>query len=393
MKNLTALLFQKFSLIFLLLSSVIIFSFFIFSHIFDDQNNIHTLADNPYKATIDTMVSIRFSNKYLETSPKFQVLKFKSHPLIQHKLKYQILTTPNSSKWVYYVPGIFTYLDSPFAAFFSKKLSSQGYNVLMTPNTFTSDFLKSRPTFKPGLIRQEAKLFCSLIKDFKSKHKINIKMDVIGISYGGLLSTAITAQCPNQFKKLTLISPPVHLAQSMKKIFTFITAARKRDPRVTSTPEWWMFLKTKAGLENNYENLLSRFFLDGLYYTLYIYNRIIESDNHSFYKKLVFGSKKYRTWQKEQDVTSFYTSHLSDEKTNLSQFGIFHWLSQLKNINFPFHTYSSLDDPINTPEQWQHLTEKLGPSYFTLLPKGGHLGVVNTPWFDRFIVHQMEEQQ
>ncbi|MEM7645283.1 MAG: alpha/beta fold hydrolase [Pseudomonadota bacterium] len=347
--------------------------------------DVRDLSPNPFKSSIEGMASVRFYYDYWSEDPKFSFYKFKSTKTGK-KLKFQSLEEKPEAPWIFYVPGIFTYLKSPFAKFFSQKLKTLGFNVVMVPNTFTADFLKANPSFLPGDIPNEARLFCELIDEFKTKKGINQSIEVVGVSYGGLLSSSIVSQCPQQFSRLTIISPPVDMTRSMAQVFDLVDQSRKRNPSVLTSSQTWMYLKARIGFTDQYTDLLSRFFLDGLYYTLFLLKK--QTQEGARITKIHYGSRAYRLWQKETDLKSFYLNVPNPVPEN---YQLSHWLGELKSKGFPFFVYSSLDDPINSKNQWKQLTQDLPQNSFGFLPKGGHLGVANSLWFDRFLQERFKE--
>lgn len=335
-----------------------------------------------YQSSIQGMAWVRLAYSFFLQAPESNYLKFKNHSSIKGKLPYLVFPNKESKKWAFYVPGIFSYLDSPFVKYFSSQLHSRGYNVVLVPNSFTSDFLKAKPKFRPGMIEKEAELLCSFINEVREKNNIQQPLELVGVSYGGLLGSAVASQCDNHFKRLTLISPPVDLHHSMNKIFAQLDQTRVEVKNVLSANESLMFAKASLFDPKYFQALFSRFFFDGLYFTLFSYKRFKEGDLSPLWQ-FEYGSQKYRQWQRKQGLKSFYIEQTEKiYRSNPRQFELNHWLANQKR---PFYIFASLDDPINEASQWTQLLENHHEKVFGLSKTGGHLGFIGRKNFEEFL--------
>ena len=98
-------------------------------------------------------------------------------------------------------------------------------NVLILPNPWGTDYLKARPTHKPGDVVREAESLYDLTLDFLAQQNLpeNTKIRLFGASYGAFLATIYANVDRSLTKNLVddkvyVFSPPLNMGQTIRNI-------------------------------------------------------------------------------------------------------------------------------------------------------------------------------
>lgn len=118
--------------------------------------------------------------------------------------------------------------ENASALFFARRLNRLGFHALILPNPWSPEVVralsKADPSFKPGDITKEAKLYAGAIQSAASLMKTNVTgVSWLGFSYGTHLASATLAELnktagssnPNE---LVLISPPLDMQSALERI-------------------------------------------------------------------------------------------------------------------------------------------------------------------------------
>jgi len=358
-----------------------------------ERHHVGKTATSPYQSSIDGVGAVRFWYSLPQpTMPAFERRKTLLPTLLRKKLKFHVYKNPTSSRWVIFNPGIFGHLSAPYVKYMIKTLHNLDYNVLAIPNSFTSSFLKSDPKFKPGDIFKESQVVCGLLRDFSSNNETPPSFEIFGVSYGGLLSSAVASQCSDIITRLTVVSPPLDLTKTLS-ILNRMILEMKENPRTfertIQTPDWLLFSLAKMGFGENYHKLFAKFFYRGLAYSIRNHYRYSSDANAGFKNSignLVYDSKDYNDWEFTLDFHQFFSGESSSQGTRLKDSRkIQYWLEKLETQGVPFSILSSQDDPINLPQDWEPVVAAFSSQRIQVLEVGGHLGLTTTPLFTNFL--------
>ena len=124
-----------------------------------------------------------------------------------------------------YIPGIFNNVNEGQTSRAFVRMKKIAKNVLILPNPWGTDYLKARPTHKPGDVVREAESLYDLTLDFLAQQNLpeNTKIRLFGASYGAFLATIYANVDRSLTKNLVddkvyVFSPPLNMGQTIRNI-------------------------------------------------------------------------------------------------------------------------------------------------------------------------------
>ncbi|WP_127716871.1 hypothetical protein [Halobacteriovorax sp. HLS] len=299
----------------------------------------------------------------------------------------------------YFIPGAFSNLDISQTKRFMHDLGKLGYHVFIFPNPWGTDFIKTKLRKPIGNVEDEAK---SIFELLKSAHQIaqefnisNGQSRLVGVSYGGFISAAVSAlnseqNNPLQLIDTTIISPPIDFSKTLKNLDSLV-------------------LRNKETLKLNLYKLYSRYskickfendsnasketlqIAEGLVIRGGFFDELINSVtkfDSIFELKLVPGrifrklSRSYREWRYSFTFKKYFQTYAPDnlrviesEKGNL-----YYWKNRAIESGYDnFRFLIAKNDFLNSQEDIEQNEDTI------ILPTGGHFGFRHLPWFSNFL--------
>lgn len=348
-------------------------------------------SSDVFKTTVYPIAWIRIKGlfgvyeTYKSTSHAFSAPTLARQPFI-----YDEINTDPQKPWVVFVPGIFSFIRSHYVKYNATLIAQQGYNVAYMANSFSEDYLLSQPFFYPGEVSKEAAVGCAHIEHLKKEKGID-KVTIVGISYGGLLATAIATQCKNSVTRVISLNPPIELQASFEQVQHWVKDMKK-DPEIfqemMTTDETWLYLKSWWSSKYTAQLFFTRFFIEWFGHAIFalplndpIRKSLIPSHVQSKY------SPEFHQWLLDFDLDLMFKQFLnliSQKQQELPTSQLQFWLHQLQEAKIDVSVATSIDDPINSMASWKKLEKQFNPSIVYGLPSGGHLGVSDSYWYEEF---------
>ena len=223
------------------------------------NGSIATLASAAIKAPkLEVKVS-KLISKHLKDLPYFKGEK--DYNIRFHQSKF------NEAPLVVLLAGLGGNGKGATADFLSYLLNNEGHNVLVLPNTITSQFATSLSrTGYVGKTNTDAKdlykTIYFLVNHYQKTYKnMSQRVHLVGYSHGALMGAHLSFidswQRRINFEKVMLLNPPVNLVGGMKKLDTDYFAGRENLSKLKRLKALIIagkgILKFK-GKENNYKN-------------------------------------------------------------------------------------------------------------------------------------------
>jgi|GEM_PF-4216652 len=174
--------------------------------------------ESAYKKTLEgwgkQRAASRSSFLYLKKfERKFQV----KHPSYNKAFEIKHFKNENSKGVVFFIPGVFSGLNSVDVLRLSELIHKNGYESFILPNPLSEDYYRSDPAFVIGDFEQEAKGLSEIVDIVINRFDLNNKLKhIVGISYGAYFSSIIANHVP--FSKVVLLSPPFNIGESLTEI-------------------------------------------------------------------------------------------------------------------------------------------------------------------------------
>jgi hypothetical protein len=333
--------------------------------------------------------------KYRVAIPNFTKKEIKIKGVLQTDEYKNLIKAPV----VFYIPGAFSNLDISQTRRYLHDLGKMGYHVLVFPNPWGTDFIRTRVKKPIGDIRFEGQAMFSLLKNsYKILKDMNIVTDksrLVGVSYGGFVTSVISAlnveeSNPLKLVDTTIISPPLILPNTLD-ILDKVVEDNRETIHLNLISLYARYLKY-CKFKNDYsasqrdlqrvEGLVIRGgFYDGLIGSVGRYNRLhkLKSIPDLFFGTL---SKRYRKWKHSFNFQSYF-HEFAPENLNVlkSKYGSFYyWKERAKKSGYHnFRVLLAQNDFINSPE------DIISSPDTVILETGGHYGFRHLKWFDNFL--------
>jgi hypothetical protein len=326
---------------------------------------------------------------------EFSKKEIKIQGVLQRDEKKNFIKAPVA----FYIPGAFSNIDISQTRRFMHDLGNMGYHVLVFPNPWGTDFIKTRVNKPIGDVHFEGQAMFSLIKRaYGILNEMDITTDksrLIGVSYGGFVTSVVSAlnieeNNPLRLVDSTIISPPLLLPKTLNNLDKLVEDNRETI-HLNLISLYSRYLKY-CKLENDFhasekelqqvEGLVIRGgFYDSLIGSVGKYNKIFKLKliPDFFYGVL---SKKYRRWKKSFNFQSYFDEFAPKNLDVLkSQYGsLYYWKNRAASAGYDnFRVLLAQNDFLNNPEDIISTPDTM------VLHTGGHYGFRHLKWFDKFL--------
>ena len=291
---------------------------------------------------------------------------------------------------VIFLPGMFNDLDDSENRRFMLSLSKRGHHVATLPNPLSTDYITAKPNYKPGEFFKEARTLYRAIKRIVLSYKMrgilkDNQVQIVGVSYGSLLSSIITVLDANDANILTagttLISPPLNFRESLKRIDYYIDETSENFAGMFWTGKLYKFLRVcfSSGFDRRDEwakgMTIYSGFQEYLVNTIKMWLRVqgIKKDlpYQNPHWERTFKFEHYLDWY-APEVKALLDSPMAELK---------HWVNQARELQKPIRILAAMDDWLNSPEEWEDFYQ----DQVIILPNGGHYGFRKLEWFEKFL--------
>lgn len=157
--------------------------------------------------------------------PKPKKVNLKSRYLKNGVKSAYTIGDKNIAELYVYIPGIFNNVNEGQTSRAFVRMQKLAKNILVLPNPWGTDYLKAKPTHKPGDVLREAESLYDLTLDFLKAHDLpkDTKIRLFGASYGAFLA-AVYANVDRSLaknlvhKEVYIFSPPLNMGQTIRNI-------------------------------------------------------------------------------------------------------------------------------------------------------------------------------
>jgi hypothetical protein len=288
---------------------------------------------------------------------------------------------------VIFYPGVFGKPDGKISPQVIDELEKRDVHVAAVPNLLATTYLTSRPKVKGDPFAAEKEnqqqIFLEIIKTVKVEN-IN-KIHVVAESLGCLQAmTTLTPHSPGPIEvdSITLLWPALYLDRAVKR-FDFLIA--KSVCQHNSCTYWWKWpfvafevlnQTVPTGLSNSDKECLGAWGIAVGFVEAISKTSVVVAENDSVTLKHIPETFT----QFVETVTPEMKSHMQAHDKRLSlDYLLGLYQKDLSKIRF----VSSVDDFLNTPQEWETLKSKhpLIKSQVYLFSWGGHSGPVGMDGF------------
>lgn len=291
---------------------------------------------------------------------------------------------------VIFLPGMFNEIDDSQNKRFMLSLSKRGHHVATLPNPLSTDYINAKPNYKPGEFLKEARTLYRAIKRIVLSYQRrgilkNNQVQILGISYGALMSSIITVLDANDANIInagtTLISPPLNFRKALERLDSYIDDTSDKYAGMYWSGKLYKFLRVcfSNGFEKRDEWAKGMTIYSG--FQEYLVNSIKAW-------RVVNGLKQDQPYQNPHWEKTFKFAHYLDwyapevkDMLELPEAELHHWVDQASQYGKPVRILAAVDDWLNTPEEWQDFYD----NQVIILPNGGHYGFRKLPWFEKFL--------
>lgn len=324
----------------------------------------------------------RFSSR----DQKGERIKIKLSGLAEKELEIYYYKNPNSSKLHIFFPGVFGSLQSEITNSMIYNLEATGHSVLVIPNFFSIEYLKSKPIYGKKSFITDTLIPLKIIDRFKKNYQ---GFYLYGESLGSFIGASTLARLSkrddfrNKFMSLTLLWPPLEIQNALEN---FDKNILKSKPMYEKCSLVLNFIKTVYYFSKEfYPQDVDRNFLECMDAFLY-HSTFVKAMQSSFEE--IKGSKD------ETNVGTFFeylkrtrSDLYNDVKLNENHTRLMYWLNKRNKKNTEIRIISSQNDFLNLDLDWNVFLKDIeGTSdQLILLPWGSHSGPLGMPiWADVF---------
>jgi pimeloyl-ACP methyl ester carboxylesterase len=330
------------------------------------------------------------------------------HILVSSKFSESPLKVPlklqsEKSELVIFLPGIFNRPGSGNSRRGLHLFANLGYHTAVIPNTWSKDFIETIVPFAPGDTINESLIILSLIKKIKERigsRKIT-KTHLVGFSYGGILAAIVASRDAAHLidGQTTIVSPPLHLGKTIKRLDGFIDVAFENFDQMSSSDKAdivaeYLFARSHRGL-----SATSRFWTFP-FMTVYGFHRPLISTAKA-YNKAHRLRRLPPPWNTDWDEKFRYRDYLEKFAYDLlplldsEKAHLVYWLKKALNLKQgKVRLLTCENDFLNDEATWSDFRQAEIPSQsLILLPEGGHLGIVAYPWFSELLESAFPRQK
>lgn len=317
-----------------------------------------------------------------------KTLKKISSRFLEKKVKvaYQ-LKDPKVPVLYVYVPGIFNNVTEGQTRRAFVRMTNLSPNVLVLPNPWGTNYIKSRPKHKPGDILREAESLHDLTLNFikSSMMPPETRVYLYGASYGGFLA-AVMANIDRELgtnivhKEVYVFSPPLNMKQAIRNLDELMFEDDFLRRKVSDKDLAFVFLDYVFANRSSDLNVKSRLltqdvvvregFKDPFREALKIYFK--DHPDYDRKKKDYYFSSYIKTLAPELD------SLLNSEVAEIE-----YWVrSGVNDFDLDIKVLTTTNDFLNT-----YVFPGTYPQgNFWVFRSGGHLGFIEMPEFEHFLV-------
>lgn len=348
---------------------------------------------NGLYATIAGFVSIKDPELKIQKSYKLKVENFKN------KFPVKAIIQRESAPLVVVLLGIDGKADGALGKLWPAWLAEAGYHVLTFDSTFLPTFTEYSGHGVTGNLVAESERVRDIIKAFLEQTDVKgrvSKLGIVGMSYGGIEALVLGKMAkegtlPFNVDAIQSYSAPINLRTTGEVIdkwfnedrwdYTLVELASKlsgHKPVGPESPVPFSDSLMRAGI--------------AAVFRLGLVDVIVRNDKMYKLNVLPRGNNFDDEFIKRDYASVMgYTAFMNDlsfpywqKKSNLQSLTDLTSPVELTNLLDKQPAYSQLimaeDDPLNTPEDLAALKAKFAEPVVLMLPHGGHLGYVNTPW-------------
>jgi len=287
--------------------------------------------------------------------------------------------------------GIFGSPDSGLVKQLAVQLLERGHHIVALGNPLGVWGLEQKPMYTIGNFVQEAEVYLDImdraVEWMKERNLYGQEVNVVGISHGGFISGMIKAMDAKRGAPLingmtTLFSPPLNMGSALRNMDSILYETQS----LGKLPDWAL-----AIVSLRFCLLPPRKFIDSIQlrwakaiFGFYGFQRSLADSSillNELYDlgKVPTGKKEKKMWRR----TFTFNDYIQDFSQDLgelmdSPYGeLYYWLDQVNEDEF--HTFASLDDPLNEEVSWPSADNLF------LLDYGGHYGLRAFDYFDDFL--------
>ena len=345
-------------------------------------NNFEYPFKNSY---VGTVWSSCRAKKY-----KLEELNATFHPVMVKNSYYNLPEIPvrffktksKSKGTIVFVTGIFGNYSGGLSTQILKEYLDDGMNILSLGNPLGSRNIEKLPKYVPGDLIVEGRAFyestrLAIIELKKLGFDLG-KINVLGVSYGGLTASIMTAIDQGKIfnGKLALLSPPLEMSYALMQMDSLIDDVRdyhhlsKWRLQAISARFCYFPVKRKPSFAQLQRAKAS--------FTILGFQRPLVKAVKLGSRLLNIGKlPTRRNWENSFTFKEFFSivpelgPLYYGEKDRL-----FYWLKQSK---IPYQVFTSLDDPLNEDLSWPP------GEYLLSLEMGGHYGLRNFDIFPKLL--------
>jgi len=290
--------------------------------------------------------------------------------------------------------GIFGSTSGRFERVWPGWLAEHGHHVLTLDSTFLPYFTKASRTGPAGNVEAEAERISEIIAAFLERPEVRGRVSeigVVGISYGAIEALqlgrmAARGQLPFEINALNAFSPPLRLDKTAEMIDEW---HRKDRWKYTLAQLSSRVGDVKPGADVSDSELRAAIAAE---MRLNLTGVVMASDSIFGLNALPRGNEFDDYYKREEYAQAWtFSKYMHDiaypywrEQRGYRSFDDFaasfdvHLL--LKEQPAYSRTFLTMDDPLNRPEDAELIRRHAAHLGVVILPNGGHLGYVGTPW-------------
>jgi hypothetical protein len=343
--------------------------------------------------------------KYKNIHAKIFDLKITNRSDFKESLKVKVGLVVNKEGKVkkaplaFYIPGAFSNREIKqtrrYMDFFTKK----GYHSITFVNPWGTDFVKADPYNKIGDVQKEGEVMYRLLRAAYSfmldNDYIKGQTRLVGVSYGAFVVSMVTAlnaehRNPLNLKDSTLISTPINLGESIKRLDSLI----KNNTHYIGLNIINLAYKfTRICWTDSDEDIDDKKLkiAKGLAINQGFFEELVKSvrlyDERNNINKIPgnedgWSSDIFKKWKLNFTFSKYFESYAPEltVKINTKYSDLYYWINRSRHAGFnKTRIVNATNDFLNDPK---HLRKR---SDTIILPRGGHYGFRHLKWYDQFL--------
>lgn len=288
-----------------------------------------------------------------------------------------------------YIPGLFSSVDDKESKRQLSVFSKLGYHVLTFPNPMSADdFLKKKPSFKPGHFTEEAALLYRAIKHhfrkLRDRGLIDGVVHLSGVSYGAFMAAIIAKMDAEQSNIIngttTVIAPPFHFGKSVLKIDEYIRESKGEFAGIGFAKKYQRYLDVCHGRRPNKKDEWAQ--------GIVIF--------HAFQERMINAMEVYRKhhnisgdpmgdpdWKENMVFMDYFNEYAPEllPLLNSDRSEILNWINEANQLGKRVRVLTSDDDWLNDIGDWKQMDYR----HKMIFDEGGHYGFRHLNWWDELL--------